>query len=139
LGPVLPYAEGSKTRYAASERSSGKNTELRLRPFFSSLLDDGLPHIFNLDSYVRIVRDKSLRRRTIIAANALIERIISTPDDSQVILTEAEGILARLSDETAKESKWMNPGEVMQSYLGGINAFMEPHTAVPARRRHGTN
>src|SRR5258708_35965739 len=26
-------------------------------------LDDGLPQIFNLDSYIRIVRDKSLLRR----------------------------------------------------------------------------
>jgi replicative DNA helicase len=37
-------------------------------------LDDGLPQLSNLDSYVRIVRDKSILRRIILTSQKLIER-----------------------------------------------------------------
>ena len=40
-------------------------------------LDDGLPHISNLDSYVRIVRDKSILRRIIFTSQKLIDRCLS--------------------------------------------------------------
>jgi replicative DNA helicase len=37
-------------------------------------LDDGLPQIYNLDAYVRIVKDKSLLRRIIFNSQAIINR-----------------------------------------------------------------
>lgn len=40
-------------------------------------LDDGLPRIANLESYVRIVRDKSLLRRIIFSSQKLIDRCLS--------------------------------------------------------------
>lgn len=89
-------------------------------------LDDGLPQIYNLESYVRIVQENSVLRKTIYAAQALIERCMSARDGSQEILMEAEAALLKLSEAGAKHGQWMNPGEVMQAYPGGINAFMEP-------------
>ena len=37
-------------------------------------LDEGLPQIYNLDSYVRIVKDKALLRRLTFASQKLIDR-----------------------------------------------------------------
>src|SRR5205085_5939660 len=37
-------------------------------------LDDGLPHIPNLDSYIRIVKDKAVLRRIIMASQHKIGR-----------------------------------------------------------------
>src|SRR6202795_3615722 len=37
-------------------------------------LDDGLPQIFNVDSYVRIVKEKALLRRIIFASQAMMNR-----------------------------------------------------------------
>src|SRR5512140_1753440 len=53
-------------------------------------LDDGLPQIQNLDSYVRIVKDKSLLRRVIFASQNLINRCLAGEEDAQVILAGAE-------------------------------------------------
>src|SRR5713101_3900609 len=37
-------------------------------------LDDGLPEIANLDSYVRIVKEKALLRETMTACHSIMER-----------------------------------------------------------------
>ena len=50
-------------------------------------LDDGMPYVSHLASYVRIVRDKSSRRRAIFAAHKLI-------DDSVLETTEPDEMLA---------------------------------------------
>src|SRR5579872_7121332 len=44
-------------------------------------LDDGLPQIFNLESYIRIVKDKSLLRRIIFASQSLIDRCFQGEDE----------------------------------------------------------
>jgi replicative DNA helicase len=49
-------------------------------------LDDGLPQIQNLDSYTRIVKDKSLLRRVIYASQGLINRCLAGEEAPQEIL-----------------------------------------------------
>src|SRR5580658_5704271 len=39
-------------------------------------LDEGLPEIVNLESYIRIVKDKSTLRRLIFSAQAVIDRCL---------------------------------------------------------------
>jgi replicative DNA helicase len=89
-------------------------------------LDDGLPQLYNLDSYVRILQDKATLRRCILTCQSVIDRCLEAREDSQAIVTEGEGMIARLAGDDAKYGQWMRPGEVMQKYPGGINAFMEP-------------
>lgn len=88
-------------------------------------LDDGLPQLPNLDSYVRIVQEKATLRKAIYAAQALMNRCMEAQDGSADILAEAEAVLAKLSDGRGK-AQWMNPGEVMNSHPGGINALLNP-------------
>jgi replicative DNA helicase len=88
-------------------------------------LDDGLPQIPSLDAYVRIIQEKSTLRRTIHAAQGLINRCISG-DDSQGVLSEAEAVLSKLADKRGGQCQWFNPGDVMQAYPGGLNAFAQP-------------
>jgi replicative DNA helicase len=89
-------------------------------------LDDGLPRIPNLDSYVRIVQEKATLRRAIIAAESLIDRCMLARDGAQEILCEAGGILSKLADRHGNEVRWPNPGDVMTSFPGGINSFLMP-------------
>jgi replicative DNA helicase len=89
-------------------------------------LDDGLPQLPNLDGYVRIVQEKATLRRTIFAAQALIDRCMLASEGSEEILAEAEAVLTKLSDGRGKHGQWLNPGEVMQTYPGGLNAFIQP-------------
>jgi archaellum biogenesis ATPase FlaH len=59
-------------------------------------LDDGLPHIANLDSYVRIVRSKATLRRIAIAAQQLMNRALMAEDDPEEILAGMDETAARI-------------------------------------------
>src|SRR5437762_6129085 len=59
-------------------------------------LDDGLPQIPNLDSYIRIVKDKSLLRRIILASQHMINRCMLDSEEPNDILAGAEETLLKL-------------------------------------------
>jgi replicative DNA helicase len=92
-------------------------------------LDDGLPHIANLDSYVKIVRDKALLRRIAVAAQQLMNRALMAEDDPQQIIAGAEETLLRLG-ESQSDKGLMTPLQVIQNYEGGLNAFLDPSKRI---------
>jgi replicative DNA helicase len=92
-------------------------------------LDDGLPHISNLDSYVKIVRDKALLRRIAVAAQQLMNRALMAEDDPQQIIAGAEETLLRLG-ESQSDKGLMTPLQVIQNYEGGLNAFLDPSKRI---------
>jgi replicative DNA helicase len=92
-------------------------------------LDDGLPRIFNLDSYVRIVKDKSLLRRIIFTSQHLMNRCLVGEEDPEQILAGAEESLLKLGDSRGK-SGLASPKQVIEEYQGGINAFLDPSKRI---------
>lgn len=64
-------------------------------------LDDGLPRIAHLDSYVKIIRDKATLRRIAIAAQHLLTRALLAEEEPGEILAGAEETLLRLRGESA--------------------------------------
>ena len=92
-------------------------------------LDNGLPQIYNLESYARIVKEKSLLRRIIINSQAIIERAMLDQEDPHVILGDAEESLLRLGDAKSKD-KLLRPGEIIEQFEGGISAFLDPSKRV---------
>ena len=92
-------------------------------------LDDGLPHISNLDSYVKIVRDKATLRRIAVASQQLMNRALLAEDDPEQILAGAEETLLRLGESRA-EKGLSTPLQVIQGYEGGLNAFLDPSKRI---------
>jgi replicative DNA helicase len=92
-------------------------------------LDDGLPQIYNLESYVRIVKDKALLRSMILNAQRLIDRCTLDQEEPEMILGDAEESLLRLS-EGKKREDLMNPGQILERYQGGVSAFLDPSRRV---------
>jgi replicative DNA helicase len=92
-------------------------------------LDDGLPHIANLESYVRIVRDKATLRRIIHASQHLMNRALLAEEEPSEILAGAGEILLKLG-EARTEKGLMTPLEVIQNYQGGLNAFLDPSKRI---------
>ncbi len=92
-------------------------------------LDDGLPHISNLDSYVRIVRDKATLRRIAVASQQLMNRALMAEDDPQQIIAGAEETLLRLG-ESNSDRGLLTPLQVIQNYEGGLNAFLDPSKRI---------
>ncbi len=92
-------------------------------------LDDGLPHIVNLESYIRIVKDKSVLRRIIYAAQHLMNRCLVGEEDPAEILAGAEETLLKLGEARIK-SPMSSPRQILEEYEGGINAFLDPSKRI---------
>ncbi len=88
-------------------------------------LDDGLPRIPNLDSYVKIIRDKAMLRKIIAASQQLMNRCLMAEEEPDSILAGAEETLLKLG-ETQVTDGLMNPLTIIQNYQGGLNAFLDP-------------
>ena len=92
-------------------------------------LDDGLPPIYNLDSYIRIVKDKSMLRRIIFASQQVMQRCLLAEEEPEEILAGAEEILLKLGESRARAGL-ANAGQIIKEYQGGINAFLDPSKRV---------
>ena len=82
-------------------------------------LDDGLPQLFNLDSYVRIVKDKSVLRRIIFASQKLIDRCFIGEDEPDNILAHAEETLLKLGETRAKDALIVDP-QLLAAFKSGV-------------------
>jgi len=92
-------------------------------------LDDGLPRISNIDSYVRIVRDKAILRRIIFTSQKLIDRCVLAEDSADDILAGAEESLLRLGDDRVKATL-STPAQIINEYDGGLNALLDPSKRI---------
>ncbi len=87
-------------------------------------LDDGLPQLYNLESYVGIVKEKSLLRRIITVSQDTINRAMASDEDPLQILGAAEDAFMKLGDVQSKNAL-ANTAQIITEYEGGINAFLD--------------
>ena len=92
-------------------------------------LDDGLPQIFALDSYVKIVKDKSTLRRIVFASQKLINRCIIGQEEPEEILAGAEETILKLGETRASDTL-VNTEQILSSFEGGINVFLDPSKRI---------
>jgi replicative DNA helicase len=92
-------------------------------------LDDGLPRIFNLESYIRIVQDKAILRRIIFTSQHLMNRCMAGEEDPQQILAGAEETLLKLGESRVRAGL-ASPAQVIEEYQGGLNAFLDPSKRI---------
>lgn len=92
-------------------------------------LDEGLPEVFHLESYVNIVRDKSLLRKLIFASRETIQRCMLAEDDPALILAAAEERLLTIGEAQTKNTL-VSAQQVFDSAEGGINSFLDPERRV---------
>lgn len=92
-------------------------------------LDEGLPALSNLDSYVRIVKDKATLRRIIFTSQKLIDRCIVGEEEPDEILASAEESLLKLGDTRVNDAL-ISPQRILDTFEGGINAFLDPSKRI---------
>src|SRR5882672_364674 len=92
-------------------------------------LDDGLPQTFNIESYIRIVKDKAILRKIIFASQNLMNRCISSDEEPSQILAGAEETLLKLGESQVK-SGLMSPAQIIEDYQGGLNSFLDPSKRI---------
>jgi replicative DNA helicase len=92
-------------------------------------LDDGLPEISNVDSYIRIVKDKSTLRKMIFNAQKVIDRCLIGEEDPDQILASAEESLLKLG-ESRSNDKLVTADQVLADFPGGLGAFLDPSQRI---------
>src|SRR5262252_2650650 len=92
-------------------------------------LDDGLPQIPNVESYIRIVKDKAVLRRIIFASQHMMNRCLMGEEEPEEILAGAEETLLKLGEDRVKAGL-LNAGQILQNYDGGISAFLDPSKRI---------
>src|SRR5260370_5593115 len=92
-------------------------------------LDEGLPTLSNLDSYVGIVKDKATLRRIIFTSQKLIDRCLIGEEEPDEILASAEESLLKLGDTRAQDAL-ISPQRILDAFEGGINAFLDPSKRI---------
>jgi replicative DNA helicase len=92
-------------------------------------LDDGLPQIPNLDSYIRIVKDKSILRRIIFTSQHMMNRCLLGEEDADQILAGAEETLLKLGEARVKAGL-LSSRHIVETYEGGLSAFLDPSKRI---------
>ena len=108
-----------------------KNTQLESCDgvAYIASLSDGMPRLSSIDNYVKIVKDKSLVRRLVHTANDIITQCIEGGEEIDDLLAEAESSIMKVGDAQLR-SGFSSPRQVVESFPGGIRAFLDPSKRV---------
>lgn len=85
-------------------------------------LDDQIPRLPNIDSYLKIVREKSILRQTIYACESLKQECLAQSDSSEALLSRGERLLSDIQGRLAEDSEFKTPEEIVAE-AGGVDAY----------------
>ena len=88
-------------------------------------LDEGLPELHNLDSYVQIVKEKAVLRELIYSSQEIMQRCYMGEEAPSGIISAAQTSLLKLSESQTK-ADLVSARQVFENYEGGLNAFLDP-------------
>lgn len=88
-------------------------------------LDDGIPNIVNLDSYIKIVRNKASLRDLAITAQGIMNMALEERDDADSLIMQAGESIIKIGDDRLR-GDFSTPTNIIQELDGGINAFLDP-------------
>jgi len=124
-------SRGEKIDHLTLAEELNRHNQLEACDGYSYLvsLDEGLPRIENIESYVRVVKEKSLLRRLISLSQNLIHRCLAGEEEAQEILANAEEILLKLG-EGKNRTGLASTGEIIDEYPGGLNTLLDPASRI---------
>jgi len=92
---------------------------------YLSTLTEGLPRLENIDSYIRIVKDRSLLRRLIYTSQNIVAQCLEGSEEADEILSRAEDQILRVGDLRIRGGL-LSPRQIVEGFPGGIQTFLDP-------------
>ena len=122
------------SRWARSCASSKELDSIGGLPYLASL-SEGLPRKLSIESYVRIVRDKSLMRQLMTVCDM---GMIDAADQSQEALDVLNNVSGRLMEisEHAVTGGFSDIGEIVKSSFGSIDKLYEQGREITGLATH---
>jgi replicative DNA helicase len=105
---------------------------------YISGLMDGVPDRPSIEHYIKIVRDKSLLRGLIHAANAAITRAADQGDPAEEILNDAEAAILQLSEKRIGRG-FMGVQEIVKESFGSVDALLQRGQRITGLATHYTD
>ncbi len=105
---------------------------------YISGLMDGVPDRPSIEHYIKIVRDKSLLRGLIHAANAAINRAADQGDPAEEILNDAEAAILQLSEKRIGRG-FMGVQEIVKESFGSVDALLQRGQRITGLATHYTD
>lgn len=88
-------------------------------------LNEGMPRLSSIDSYIKIVKNKSLLRKLIATSQAIIADCIQEGREVDEILADSESAVMKVGDQILR-SGLQSPQETITEFPGGEAAFLDP-------------
>ncbi len=88
-------------------------------------LNEGMPRLTSIDSYIKIVKDKSLLRQLIFTSQGIIASCIDETRGVDEVLAEAESAVMKVGDRQL-QTGLENPQRTIENYPGGLQTFLDP-------------
>lgn len=92
-------------------------------------LDEGLPTLANLDSYVTIVKEKSIARKIIFVHQRSIDSIIAGGASTSDVIQSSENFLRGVRAELPGKRKSRGFSEILDA-RGGMDSYTRPREGV---------
>ncbi len=106
-------------------------------PAYLAFLSEGIPRNFNIESYVRIVKDKSLLRQLMGIFHDGGIRAADQSEDAITVLGDVEALLADVAD-SAIQRGLAGIGEIVASSFGSIDKLYEQGREITGLATHYT-
>ena len=104
-------------------------------PAYLAFLSEGIPRNFNIESYVRIVKDKSLLRQLMAIFNDGSVRASDQSEDATSVLNDVEAKLADVAD-SAIQRGFSGIADIVASSFGSIDKLYEQGREITGMRTH---
>src|SRR5580698_7974169 len=102
---------------------------------YLAFLTEGIPRNFNIESYVRIVKDKSLLRQLMSIFHDGQIRAADQGEEAITVLSDVESRLADVAD-SAIQRGFSGIGEIVASSFGSIDALYEQGREITGLAAH---
>ena len=104
-------------------------------PAYLAYLTEGIPHQLNIESYVRIVKDKSLLRQLMGIFHEGVSRASDQGELAADVLGDVEARLAEVAD-SAIQRGFSGIGEIVANSFGSIDALYEQGREITGLATH---
>ena len=137
MGDLLAKGHGIDSLTVGEELARRRELDSIGGPAYLAYLSEGIPRNFNIESYVRIVKDKSLLRQLMGIFHDGAIRAQDQGEDAITVLGDVEALLADVAD-SAIQRGLAGIGEIVASSFGSIDQLYEQGREITGLATHYT-
>jgi len=137
IGDLMGKGHGIDLTTVRAELERRREIDSIGGPAYLAYLSEGIPRNFNIESYVRIVKDKSLLRQLMGIFHDGAVRAGDQSEDAITVLGDVEALLADVAD-SAIQRGLAGIGEIVASSFGSIDKLYEQGREITGLATHYT-